>query len=345
MRNKVGKHFILVFSLGAMVMAAAYARLPRFSARQLRKPPPKIIRTCCQFGSDVSMVGIPFRKVSAVTAPPLLGAHVYLGSKSEKNGIIYTHTGGFIDVGHLRDQADWTAFLYYHLRSNRDASYYILHLGREGADKKLIFYPSPELTDRDLLNIAGHIAFDLSMWHEISTWFGISYVPLIPERYSSFSPEDIYSNALGVLLGQRAIQSNDNYEEAMTEIIDSTLIALDAVPDIEQTKAAMNQVEGIWWSRKEKLPKGSFLIKRYYDAYRPLRPWLIPEDVDREPTVIRLEEFTERGKLLTDYYSLQFHTGYRIPVKRIFPDRQNKLLTNLDFPQVVQWIHKDVDKG
>jgi Protein of unknown function (DUF4056) len=35
-------------------------------------------------------------------------------------------------------------------------------------------------------------------WHEIAIWYGWANVPMFSERPSAFSPEDMYSNLLGI---------------------------------------------------------------------------------------------------------------------------------------------------
>ena len=78
----------------------------------------------------------------------------------------------------------------------------------------------------DIALLTGRIAYDISVWHEIATWYGASYLPLIPEGYSSFSFEDGYSNMLGVIL-VKAICSPLSYNQAMTELLNETLIELE----------------------------------------------------------------------------------------------------------------------
>jgi hypothetical protein len=63
------------------------------------------------------MVGLPMIKVTQIISLDELGEHRYLGSQDEGNGIIYTATGGFIDIGHVRDQADWTAYLFLQIQA------------------------------------------------------------------------------------------------------------------------------------------------------------------------------------------------------------------------------------
>ena len=88
------------------------AKAPLFTDKEYLNHPPRIIRTCCAFGTDLRVSIIPGLKYTMLTTPSLLGTHHYLGDKGENNGIIYTKRGGFVDFGHLRDVVDWTAYLY-----------------------------------------------------------------------------------------------------------------------------------------------------------------------------------------------------------------------------------------
>ncbi|OWA85706.1 hypothetical protein BV377_29140, partial [Klebsiella pneumoniae] len=42
--------------------------------------------------------------------------------------------------------------------------------------------------------LAGHLAFEIALWHEIAQWYGFQSVPGFSEEISAFSPEDLYSN-------------------------------------------------------------------------------------------------------------------------------------------------------
>ena len=214
-----------------MTAIVLLAKTPDLSVKELSSPPPKIIRTCCSFGSEVGMMGIPFVKWTDITSITDIGNHTYLGSKEEANGIIYTKRGGFIDIGHVRDIADWTAYLASVIltEQSKEGGEIIINLGIEGGRKTLTINASKDLDRLSVFQLAGRIAYDLSLWHEISTWFGASYIPLMPERYSSFSPEDLYSNLLGVHLAIHALESDLEYEEAMTQLLKSKLDELESV--------------------------------------------------------------------------------------------------------------------
>jgi hypothetical protein len=306
----------------------------------LKNPPRRIIRTCCSFGVNVKVVGVPFIKYTEVTSPELIGAHKYLGNKAENNGIIYTHKGGFIDMGHLRDIADFTAFLYLYIQKERQKGVFSLKLGNEGGMKTLNFNMPENLTDEDVVYLAGKIAYDLSVWHEISTSYGASFIPLLPERYSSFSVEDAYSNLLGVHLGMQSILSDGEYEMEMTKNVRVTLGNLDAVGNRESTIAAMNAVKDIWWSGKAKLPSRKVLIKRQFDVYGCVFPLLVDADTAQNEICVPLLSFDNLP--LSNFYSLSIKANFKIPVDKVFGVhiKEKNTITQLDFPSLIEYAEE-----
>ncbi len=89
------------------------------------------LRPCCAFGAGLKVAmgpvpGPPGFKVANITGVDELGPHNYdnpvaaieprdIGTRpviNERNGLIYTCHGGFIDTAHVRDYADWTLFLW-----------------------------------------------------------------------------------------------------------------------------------------------------------------------------------------------------------------------------------------
>ena len=326
----------LLFCITALTSSA---KEPVLSPKQLASPPPKIIRTCCSFGSDVSMTGIPFVKYNDITCKQDIGPHQYMGSKEEANGNIYTEKGGFIDLGHVRDCADWTAYLScYIIEEQKKGNEIEIVLGREGGLKTLYINLPNGFTKKQVYNLAGKITYDLSLWHEIATWFGVSYVPFVPERYSSFSPEDLYSNLLGINLGIEALNSEEEYEVAMTDLVSKTLKELKSVETLSATYEAMEKVESIWWTRKKKLPSKKMLIKRYFDKESSLLPWLIPNDNNAHtPHRIFKPDF-----FYSDFYELQIKLNYRFPVKAIFEIPNDRVITQNDFGVLQKHIQQSV---
>lgn len=304
-------------------------------------PPPRIIRTCCAFGSDLKISGIPFKKITEVTSLSEIGSHVYLGGKKEGNGIIYTERGGFIDLGHLRDIADWTSYLYHEILANKGTNREIV-LGREGGKKTLNLWIPADITRDQAAHLAGRIAYDLSVWHEIGTWFGTSFIPFVPERYSAFSPEDQYSNLTGAVLGVEALTSEQPFELAMTGLVNDMLVDLKAVDTREKTLKAMEDIQGDWWTRDKKLPSKKILIKRYINSDSTLTPWVVGLDSGVVVQPVSIPAF--RDDHIASMYEINFRLNHKFPVDKIFPERTDRCISQNDFPAMMAYIEKQTDK-
>lgn len=314
----------------------SFAKLP--VTLDTKNPPKRIIRTCCSFGVDVKVSLMPFVKVSDLTSVAALGTHTFLGEKDENNGIIYTEKGGFIDMGHLRDIADYTAYLYALIQENRASGVVDFKLGKEAGLKRISFSIPANFTNVDVANLAGRIAYDLSVWHEISTWYGSSYIPFVPERYSSFSVEDAYSNLLGVHLGIKSILSDKDYETAMTENILDALNNLKAVSSLEETKEAMNVVKDIWWSGTAKLPSRKVLIRRQFEILDKVSPIVIDEDLRGEEDVdLLVPSESLAGEKLNNLYALEIRANAKIPVKKVLANGKERFINQNDFPALIKY--------
>jgi len=317
-----------------------------FTAKEIASPPPRIIRTCCSFGSDLKYWGIPVLKTTDISFMNNLGPHHYLGNENEGNGIIYTSHGGFIDIAHLRDQADWTAYLYARALFGRQSGLLTQQLGNEGGDKTLTFCTPVGFDNIELLQLAGKIAYDLSVWHEIATWFGASYIPMIPERYSSFSIEDIYSNLLGITLGIQAILSPMCYEDAMTDLISKELKRLGAVNTEAETRQAMETVNNVWWTREKRLPSRKILLAHELRPYPSLNPWLIPgsNPGNNEEYMLYVPVHSAKGEHLTEFYELKIEINYKFRFHKLFPDRNERFVTQDDFEYLIQCIDQEMNR-
>ncbi len=309
-------------------------------------PPPRIIRTCCSFGSDVGIFGIPYFKITEITSIENIGKHQYMGGKDEGNGIIYTRKGGFIDLAHLRDQADWTAFLFHIIDTHKGVSNFEIKLGNEGGSKKLVLNIPEDLSADNSKILAGRIAYDLSVWHEIATWVGVSSIPLVSERYSSFSVEDDYSNLLGVTLGIEALKSNLPFEEAMTKLLDEKLFELERVDSISQTYEAMEKVLDKWWTRDYKIPQANVMLKRIYSSYSCATPLIVPEfsSFSGEKCVLQLPKLTDPDLSFDDFYTLNLKLNFRLRSEHYFADYQKRVITNRDFLSLIDEINSESDK-
>lgn len=332
---------IFWFPLGAI-----YAKVPVFPVNQPDIKPHRIIRTCCSFGTEMELFAIPGVKLTETTSLDKIGPHHYLGDASEGNGIIYSRRGGFIDLAHVRDQSDWTTYLYTQLLENKVKGALTLVLGYEGGEKTLQVRIPSDMSNEDLVYLAGKIAYDLSVWHEIATWFGASSIPFVPERYSSFSIEDPYSNMLGVTIGIQALQSELPYEKAVTAIIGETLKKLDAVQNEAETFMAMEAVRDIWWTRDKKLPSSKVLIQRQLQVYSCLQPWLVSGWIgkDQQPYELKMHDVTSLGQALNACYQLGFRLNYKFPFHKMFPERRERNITQNDFDRLLAEVARELTR-
>jgi hypothetical protein len=192
--------------------------------------------------------------------PARLGKHSYSISLAEQNGIIYTCRGGHIDLSHVRKCADWTAYIasgvYKKLMKNQnrmsfkmlEPSLYHVYvhypqgwsvLGRKDKDR-IAFEASIE--------IARHLVYIATTWHEIITWFGYKFPGLYSEYPSAFSWEDTYSNLLGTHIGARALrEGGGNFDETVTAAINSALENLIVQP-ADTAREASETVRDEWFS-------------------------------------------------------------------------------------------------
>lgn len=341
---KISKSF---FPLLLLLVIGLQATPLKPEGIDLQAHPPRIIRTCCMFGSRVGVVLVPFLKLSAITSPEKMGAHLYLGGARENNGVVYTRKGGFIDMGHLRDQADWTAYLFSLLSEEQKNGFLDRDLGYEGGEKRLMVTIPAGIPGEELLRLSGRIAYDLSVWHEIATWYGVSSVPLVSEQYSSFSPEDLYSNLLGVFLGIEAVKSELPYNEAMTLLLGNKLKELEAVDSEEETAVAMEAVRDIWWTRTRRYPSSKVVMLRHTSPYDPVCPFLVPSAEATPlvyepvclPSVISLECATD------SLYEFTIKLNHKFPLRELFPERGERFITHRDFDTLVQDIRRKYETG
>lgn len=339
------KHIIL-YTAAALSAIALQAKAPIFPTSLPDPKPHRIIRTCCSFGTEMQLFAIPGVKLTETTSLEKIGPHHYLGDASEENGIIYSRRGGFIDMAHLRDQSDWTAFLYSQMLENKKKGTFAMVLGREGGEKTLNVIIPTNFDNQDMIHLAGKIAYDLSVWHEIATWFGASTIPFVPERYSSFSIEDPYSNLLGVTIGMQAIQSELPYEQAVTQIIKKYLKDLDAVSNEAETFLAMEAVRDIWWTRDKKLPSSKVLLKRQLQVYPCLKPWLVPgwSSENQTTSELAVPEMTSDGQNLNQFYRLEFKLNYKFPFRKMFPERKERNITQNDFDRLLSQVATELTR-
>ncbi len=234
-------------------------------------------RTCCALGDDgaVSVEQIAEKRNPHQYRTTKGSRYAYAMTGGGKNGFVYTGSGGFIDLGHVRDCADFTRF--FALQCHSCASTVATdRIGTEGGDVSLVRQPCTPTHSTVVAALAGaKLAYDQATWHEIVTYFpGLGKVKK-DQKFSSFSPEDNFSNALGVLIGYRAfITPGRTFNETVDIELVKALQFLKAASK-ETTAKAMEYVEDFWWTDPvNEFPKA---IRRNLNAVSPIRPWLVTD--------------------------------------------------------------------
>jgi len=313
-----------------LFVGVGYSKPPTLTTKQMKGHPPRVTRVCCAFGAHMKFAMIPFAHLNPVIEFSSLGEHKYLGGKEEGNGILYTKRGGFVDLGHVREWADWTAYLYVQIKSWNPSENKSIKLGIEGGNRSLQLNNINKLSEEDKVKLAGKIAFDLSYWHEIVTGYGVSAAPFISEKFSSFSVEDIYSNTLGVELGMQAVKSELEFDVAMTQLLNEHLTNLLVVDSIEKTYAALDQVESVWWSSAYGVPSNKITLKRSYLDEDCIVPWLLPNEsliYDAAELAIPASKIVD----LSEFYDLTVKSNRKIPVRKVLPNNSGRKITQNQF--------------
>ena len=230
-----------------------------------------------------SLVGIRFPE------PDRLGKHQYKKRRGEINGLVYTSRGGFLDIGHVREAADRTAYIvgivHEKLDKNEtDFSFKVIEPARY-----FVTIGFPKSWDSLDENRKQKIITDISIrlgqylgqitliWHEMVTWFGYTSTAFFSEHISAFSWEDPYSDLLGTRLATFALRDTEHsFDDAMTKALDKELQRLGVQP-AAVARRAVQKTKGKWYKG------GSYFFakvtKRSFDTGRDdgfITPWLVP---------------------------------------------------------------------
>jgi hypothetical protein len=304
---------VLAALAGTPEPAAAFEGRPAAMPMSFAPPEPGRLRPCCAFGGEmrVKLIGIPLPcyRHRPVRGPADIGPHEYDpgvlqilpspihtegdGPKREHNGIVYTCRGGFLDTAHVRDFADLAWFLAARVEPLLETGGTI-ELVDYGGTRRVTVRPVPpgaiERIGRTRLAVAvaGRLSFDLSVWREIATWYGYESVPPWPEKLSSFSPEDLYSNLLGTkiaegILSTQPIASRRDWDLAMTAWLRATMDVLGTVPG-DTARELMNSVDEVFWSSSHWIPDWRITRRRKFDRGPVVEPWVVHAEHERAET-------------------------------------------------------------
>lgn len=338
---------------------------------------PRALRPCCAFGANlkvaVGRVPVPGVELGNLVDLAHIGSHRfdngYLSLQSddprgfvddEHNGLIYTCRGGFIDLAHVRDNADNTlalAFTAARLLEKGGSG----EVPPQGAAIRIRLRPVPPAAiarhgrAEIAIALARWVAYQLSVWHEIATYYGYASLAEWPEKISAFSPEDLYSNELGARIASgivmtRGARSDLEYGVSMDAWLQRALVRLGAV-SLEDSQRAMRAVDGAWFDSNRRIPDWKLVMRRNFDIGPRLVPWRLelaspgehgpvePLDVCEDgapPLVLEVEEGFA-GALYEDYATVEFEVQDLLADNGFpFPRPGDRVVTEKDFPYIVE---------
>jgi hypothetical protein len=334
------------------------------------------LRPCCAFGTGlkvrVGVVPIPGCRIGTIIDPEEVGPHTYdSGAMTrssqagysgfrhrEGNGLLYTCRGGFIDTAHVRDYTDWTVYLGSTLARHLSTGTTI-EFPDEGGQRRIISKP----ISQDVINrhgiariatpMAQWIGFQLSIWHEIATWFGWSWTKTFPETASSFSPEDLYSNILGVKLFAALVpRSSARTEYLYNSTVDGWFkVALEHLGPVPKSVSveAMRSVDQHWWDSSRRLPDKELTLRRHLDIDNQVTPWLVPAERtserlreicgdDPKPVTISIPDGI-MGQKFSDWVTLEIEVDDNLAAQKPFTEI-GRTVTQADFPRIIEAIRE-----
>ena len=261
-------------------------------------PEPASLRPCCIFGTGVGAqvrtVPVPFYEIENILDIDTLGTHQYNKGavalvprggerrlSDEASGILYTCRGGFIDISHVRDNADRTLFFASQI-AREAATGGVIPIAGEGATRRIVVKPLDQRLVREyglrevVTSLAEWLDFQASIWHEIATWYGWSSTRF-SEKPSAFSPEDMYSNVVGlkiagVVIRRQEATSELEYNRAVTALLRDALKKLGPLPQAA-TRRAFQYVDGIWWDSTKRVPDNQLVRHRNFNIGPKIYPW------------------------------------------------------------------------
>ncbi len=230
------------------------------------------VRLCCGFG-DKKLVSLTGLSKNLGFEDLEKSKHTFIYDQKittkEANGIIYTCSGGFIDIAHVRDLADITYHIYKLLESNEE----LIQLKKNPTQRKVIIKTqTSSLAKIEKAYLAQSIAYDISVWHEIYTLPG--FLSTFFEENSAFSVEDNYSNYLGTVIAREAIISGQPYKKIINKMIIKHIKDLIPMSTKQKTAYVYKLIKKKWW--KSGLTYKS-VMARHTKSYDIITPVTVPE--------------------------------------------------------------------
>lgn len=293
---------------------------------QLTSPEKKKRKNFAQFGYGLSFFPFPLFPITGFIDPHNFGEHSYgQPGVKEKNGVLYTCRGGFIDFSHMRVALDWTVYVTFRaICEGRE-----MDLPSHDGTLKLRLKNVENLSLDDLTSMSQKIAFERLTWHELCSWYYHAPNYTFNERQSAFTPEDTYSNFLGTVIGKkvalRILRKREGlpYSQIASEEIQKQIDELQPVAEKKLSKQAYDIVDAyeqaklpaekrnkdVWWDSKVVFTDERYVFKRYMHLGPKLAPWLVPESAavscgGAKAYILNVPQKTTAGTSFYNYYTL-----------------------------------------
>jgi hypothetical protein len=247
------------------------AALDAFALRPVLPPPPPIVPPAPPPSPPAftppappspPVSGRAFRPCCMLNLSSIIDA-ASAGPHSSGGGICYTGKAGFVDLGHVRDVADLTGQVYQQIHAAAGANGTVISTTEGEATLTSTSPPT------DWLEVAGSIAFDDALAHEILTYSFDHCSDFIKRTVtpglhnSAFSPEDLCSNRLGTIAAQRALVAGGTFFTQVEREIQSILASLDVVSKSE-ADAAFGLIDGRWVDSSQGITHKCYLKRRNF---------------------------------------------------------------------------------
>jgi len=348
---------------------------------------PTRLRPCCIFANDagvsVGSIPVPGYEVRNVLDINDLGTHNYNNGTlslqrpgegrrlvtDEASGILYTCRGGFIDIAHVRDNADRTFYLAAQI-GRLPATGGTIPLVSEGAERRVVVRPLDAglvraYGIRDVVTgLAEWLDFQASIWHEIATWYRWSSTAF-SEQPSAFSPEDLYSNLLGlkiagVIIRRQGAASEDEYDRNVTALLKDALTKLGPLPK-DASRFAFEYVDGIWWDSTKRVPDNQLVRHRNFNIGPQLYPWKLVDAQQSNALLATSKQYqqvcggdwTPLGLNVPDRLgnvpfrqmaTLEIRPDEKLITNGLrFPKPGSTVVTQDDFPALIEVIKRECD--
>ncbi|HXH29407.1 MAG TPA: DUF4056 domain-containing protein [Bacteriovoracaceae bacterium] len=323
---------------------SAYASFEGLEQEKLKKSSiVSFTRPCCGFSRSF------FTKTLRLTKyidSSKLGAHSYNRSgEGDKVGILYSCNGGFIDVSHLRDNADWAAHILFNLPTWLGSGQEVPVRNEDGFTKRSVLFPKftaeelKSLTAEDKEKISISVGFSMALLHEIATAFNI-------QGASSFSVEDAYSNLLGSYLGVKAATGPLPYNKELTNVLDSTISDLGGLSK-DETKLVHKSVMNTWW-KGSLFGRYTTVLKRDMSFEGDVVPFMVNHSACQNvaPVALEIPKVLSNGKQVNDYYQVQAELN-ESTIKGLnkYGADVGKTISQHDFPKMVEAIRAKLIKS